>query len=155
MEKHRRLWGKKSGKSSLLRIARILVVFWPLIWAANTFANDCKHFADGNHGTTEHSVISGHDDRGEVHGGAHEHDIDATDDKRAGSCCCVKLTAASAAGVHDISPPYESHGKVQPGPVPRDAHSPPFPALRLTFAGSRAPPRSKTPLFLLHLRLLN
>jgi hypothetical protein len=155
MEKPRRLLGEKSGNSSLLRIARILVVFWPLIWAANTFANDCKHFADGNHGTTEHSVVSGHDDRGEVHGGTHEHGINSTDDKRADSCCCVKLTAVSAAVVQDISPPSERHGKVQPGPVPRDGHSLPFPALRLKFAGSRAPPRSKTPLFLLHLRLLN
>ena len=155
MEKHRRLFKAKWGKGSLSRIARILVVLWPLIWAANTFADDCRKFSESRHGTTERSVVSGHDDGREVHAGAHEHGKNVSNDKESGSCCCVKITAASAAGVRDISPPFESQGKLQPGPVLQDGLSPPLPVLRPTFSDSWAPPRSHTPLFLLHLRLLN
>jgi hypothetical protein len=154
MKKHRRLFKAKWGKGSLSRIARILVILWPLIWAANTFADDCRKFSESHHGTTERSVVSGHDDGHEVHAGAHKHGKNVPNDKESGSCCCVKLTAASAVG-HDISPPFESQGKLQPGPVLQDGLSPPLPARRLAFSGSRASPRSRTPLFLLHLRLLN
>jgi hypothetical protein len=145
------------AKPSLLRIARILVVVWPLIWTANAFADDCKSFFGGMHGAVavEHDVVSDHGDHGEGHRGTHEHGKTAPDDKEADSCCCVKLTAASAADGHNASPPSESRSNVQPGPAFQDGLSPPFPALQLARAGSRAPPRNRTPLFLLHLRLLN
>jgi hypothetical protein len=146
---------RKLRKTFFRHIARILLVVWPLIWTANAFAGGCETFADGNHEAAGRSVVSGHGDHGEGHHGTDEHGKNPSDDEEADSCCCVKLTAESAAVGHNASPPSESRSKVQPGPALEDGLSPPFPALHLARAGSRAPPRSRTPLFLLHLRLLN
>jgi hypothetical protein len=146
-------------KTSLSRIARVLAVVWPLIWTANVYAVNCKNFFGGMHEALEHDVVSehgvGHDDGDEGHRGAHEHGKDASDDKGADTCCCVTLTAASAAVGHNASPPSESRSNVQPDPALRVGVLLPLPALQLACADSRPPPRSRTPLYLLHLRLLN
>ena len=148
-------------KTFLSRMARVLAVVWPLIWTANVFANDCKTFFGGMHKAvahdtvSEHSVVSGHDDPGECLHGAHEHGSDASNDKGADSCCCVKLTAASAAVGHDASPPSESRSDAQPDLASQVGVSDHLPALQLVRADSRPPPRNRIPLFLLHLRLLN
>ena len=151
------------GKTSLLRIARVLAVVWPLIWTANVFANDCKSFFGGMHEAvavehdvvSEHGVVSGHDDHGERQHGAHEHGNDASDDEGSGSCCCVKLTAAGAAVAYDVSPPSENRSHVQPDLASQVGVSDHLPALHLARVDSRPPPQGRTPLFLLHLRLLN
>ena len=142
-------------KNFLSRLARVLAIVWPLIWTANVFADDCKSFFGGMHGAVEHDVVSGHDDHGEGQHGAHEHGSDDSNDKGSGSCCCVKLTAASAAVGHDAAPLSESRGDDRPDLVSQVEVSDHLPALQLVRARSQPPPRKRTPLFLLHLRLLN
>jgi hypothetical protein len=149
------------GKTSLSRIARVLAVVWPLIWTANVFADDCKTFFGGMHKAVAHDTVSGHGvvsgyDHGKGQHGAHEHGNDASDEKDgADSCCCDTLTDGSAVVAHNASPPSERRGHAQPDPASQVGVSDHFPALQLARADSRPPPRNRTPLFLLHLRLLN
>jgi len=144
------------AKSSSSRIARILVVVWTLISIVNAFAGDCENLVDSIHVAAVGSAVPGHGDHGEGDHGTHEHGKNAADGKEgADSCCCVKLTATSAAVRHDASPPSESRSHAQPDPALLVGVSPPPSTLLLARFNSGPSPRSRTPLFLLHLRLLN
>ena len=146
------------GKTSFMRIARALVVIWPLIWTANVFANDCQKLAvEGDHRSVGRDNVS----EKHVHANGHSHSQDhdqeepSSDRKGTGSCCCDKLTATAVAISHDVSVPSGSRNHAQPDLTLQTGVSTPLPFVKLAHAYGQPPPQSRTPLFLLHLRLLN
>ena len=144
------------SKTSFFRAARVLVVVWPLIWTANVFANDCQKLTvEDGHGSVGRDNVS----EKHVHADSHNHDHDGEElsahDKETRSCCCEKLTAPAAAIWHVASALSESRSHAQPELTLQTGVSTLLPAVKLVRAYSQPPPRSRTPLFLLHLRLLN
>ena len=147
----------KLGNIFFLRIARALVVIWPLIWTANVLANDCQKFAvEGDHEYVGGDIVAEQHAHADSHSQDpdHDHEKPGSHGKGTGSCCCDKLTPAAAVILHEGFVPSDSRTQAPPPDLTLQCGvSIPLPVVQLAYAYSQPPP-SRTPLFLLHLRLL-
>lgn len=148
-------WHNRTRDGAVAKLARLLAVVWPLLWAGNAFAANCDLLA----GTASRIAPSAHDhDAGASSDDSHaddHHDRVNGHPETGNPCCCPELSVAN----HGLGTPATTSGATSGGTQLPALSSRPFlvrwsVSARLVGTVFRPPPYGTPLLFLLFGRFL-